>query len=324
MNFVSPQFLLLLVIPLALVLMVLLKAGKPVDMPVARDAPVAQPFTYFLMKAGQMIPALILAGFIVLLAQPVVDQQVSSRNPLRVTNIEILLNASRSMLATAEIGEHCRYCASKKAIGDFVSRRQGNTMGISIFGSRHLDLVPLTADLNCIAKSIARTYPDYIAYEISHSKDFAEGLRRSVEKLAAAEQAGAEKSGKRSLPQDSDRILILVTDGETRQLAGQEEELKALLAENNVVLYVATIADGNRSPSLARLAQSTPGGRLFECRDAKGFYGIMHHIDNMNKIVYKDQEPRKVNDTWLPNLVMGALLCCFAAYLTTPFRPMPW
>ncbi len=323
MNFASPQYLLLLMVPAIIVVVQLVKTGKPVDAPVGRDVLVPQPLTILLLKAGLILPALLLSGFIVLLAQPVTDQQIAARNPIKVTNIEVLLNASRSMLAQAEIGDHCRYCASKKAIGRFVEQRNGNTMGISIFGSRHLDLVPLTADLNCISKSIEKTFPDYIAFEIAHEKNFAEGIRRSIEKLTAAQQSETEEGQKRSA-RDGDRILILVTDGETQQLVSQEEELRDLLVENNVVLYVAMIADGNRSPVLARLAEGTAGGRLFQCRDAKGFFEVMHHIDNMNKIVYKNSEPRKVNDTWLPILIMGALMIFFSVFLATPFRPMPW
>ena len=312
MNFAHPEYLLLLVGPIALALWSIFQHGAPVNAPVAEGSLVAQPVTFALLKAGAMLPSLLLGCFVFLLARPVTEQQVLSRNPAKTTNIEILLNASSSMLARSEIGYHCRYCASKVVIGDFVKKRNGNTIGISIFGSRHLNLVPLTSDLNCIPYSIAETYPDYISYGISHEKNFAEGITRSVEKLKENAQPGSEQ------------ILILITDGENPELARRERELLTLMVQEDVTLYVAMIADGTRSPTLARLAEGTRGGRLFECRDAMGFLEVMRHIDRMNKIVYKDAAPRAVDNNWHVLLGAAGILCFFGVYLATPFRPIPW
>jgi Ca-activated chloride channel homolog len=311
MHFAHPQLLLLLLVPVAIAAWSLAKPGVAVAAPVGRHALTSQPFTMLLLKAGQVFPTMVLACFIVLLARPLTEQEVLSRNPVQKTNIEILLNASRSMLAESEIGHHCRYCASKVAIGDFVKQRNGNSMGISIFGSRHLDLVPLTADLNCVVASIAETYPDWIAYQIAHEKNFEEGLARSVEKLAVKARP------------DSEQILILVTDGENQELAAHEEGLRKRLAENRVTLYVAMIAEGGNSRVLARLAEETKGG-LFECRDAMGFFEAMRHIDRMNRIVYQDSAPRPVDNSWWVLLVIVATAFVYAVHLATPFRPTPW
>lgn len=306
------EFLFLLVLPVALALWTLLKPGAPVNAPVAEGVLVRQPVTAALLKAGLLLPSVLLALFIILLARPVVQQQVTSRNPVQATNIEILLNASRSMLAEAEIGEHCRYCASKKAIGKFVEKRNGNTMGISIFGSDHVDLVPLTLDLNCVVQSIDETYPDWISPKLAHRKDFAKALTASIGKLSRKTQMSSEQ------------ILILVTDGENRDLAQHEGELRKRLAESNITLYVALIADGGNARTLARLAEGTKGGKLFECKDAMGFAEIMRHIDRMNRIVYQDAEPRMVDNNWPFLLAVSVVTALFACYLTTPFRPTPW
>lgn len=312
MQFAHPQFLFLLVVPIALAWWILLKPGSGVEAPVAEGVLGRQPVTVLLLKAGMLVPPTLLACFVVLLSRPVVERQIASRNPIRATNIEILLNASRSMLAAAEIGHHCRYCASKVAIADFVAQRHGNTMGISIFGSRHLDLVPLTADLQCLFTSISETYPDYIANTLSYGENFEEGLARSIDKLAEKAQPHSEQ------------ILILVTDGESRGLARHEKELQKRLAENGITLYVAMIAEANSSPVLARLALGTPRGRLFECRDAMGFFDVMRHIDQMNRIVYQDAAPGLADNNWLFLAVATLCASLFSLHLIGPFRPLPW
>lgn len=312
MEFAHPEFLALLLLPAVTVIWFLRRPGAVVSAPVEAGALVSQPVTSLMLKAGSLLPAVLLAGVVVLLARPQTRSDVAARNPKVATNIEILLNASRSMLGRSEIGYHCRYCASKKAIEEFVSRRGGNTMGISIFGSRHLDLVPLTADLNCLNHAISQTYPDYITQSIAFEKNFAAGLGGSIEKLA------------KHAAKDSEQILILVTDGERRALAGDEEALSKSLADHDITLFVAMIADGNASPVLARLAEGTPGGRLFRCRDAMGFFEIMRHIDQMKKIEYQDSVPRPVDDNhWLLHAIL-ALTSLYAVFLATPFRPAPW
>lgn len=312
MEFLHPEYLLFLILAVGLAVWTLIKPGAAINTPVAEDALAPQHVTNILMKAGLLLPSLLLAGFIILLARPITETQVVNRQPVRATNIEVLLNASRSMLAEDEVGEHCRYCASKKAIAEFVAKRSGNTMGISIFGARHLSLVPLTADLQAIVTSIAETYPDYIALQIAHSKDFEEGINRSIDKLADKAQP------------DSEQILILVTDGETRDLARHEEAIKKRLAENRITLYVAMIAEQNSGRILARLAESTPGGQLFECRDSKGFQEVMRHIDQMNKIEYEMASPRIVDNNHGILIWMTGLSGMLALFLGSPFRPMPW
>lgn len=311
MKFEHPEMLLLLLVPLALGLWTFFKPGAVVTAPVAEGALARQPITVMLLRAGLLLPSVILTGFVFLLARPVADQQVVSRNPKQITNIEILLNASHSMLARAEIGYHCRYCASKVAIGNFVQRRHGNTMGISIFGSRHLDLIPLTADLACVITSIEKTFPDYIAYKIANEENFAAGLQGSIDKLAK------EAKG------NSEQLLILITDGESKELAAQEEILRQQLKEKNITLYVAMIADGNLAPTLGRLAKETHGD-LHVCKDAMGFFEIMRHIDRMNKIVYQDEKPQPVDNNWWILLAMVGLTSLLAFHLATPFRPTPW
>lgn len=312
LEFLHPEYLYLLVVPAVLAVRSLLKPSPGVTAPVAEGVLISQPLTVALLKLGLLLPSLILACFVVILAQPFKNEQVLSRNPLRATNIEILLNASRSMLAEGEIGKHCRYCASKVAIEDFVKQRSGNTMGISIFGSRHLNLVPLTPDLKCIVQSIQETYPDYIANSIAKKNDFFEGLSRSIEKLAGKAERGSEQ------------ILILVTDGENLELARHEDELRELLAQNSVTLYVAMIEDSGRSQVLARLANGTPGGGIFECRDSSGFFDVMRHIDRMNKINYQDARPRPVVDNGIWLKAVAVLSLALAVSLATPFRSMPW
>lgn len=175
-----------------------------------------------------------------------------------------------------------RLTAAKAVLADFLERRQGDRVGLLVFGQRAYALTPLTTDLASVR----------------------EQLRDSVVGLAGRETALGDAialSVKRLREQPhGQRVLILLTDGVNT--AGVLEPLKAAeLARAEGVrvhtiafggsgaglslfgLQIATGEDPIDEETLGRIAQET-GGRFFRARDTAELAGIYAELDRLEPI----------------------------------------
>ena len=202
--------------------------------------------------------------------------------------------------------------AAIQAIGaDFIHRRQGDRVGLILFGSRAYLLVPLTFDLKTVARQLA---------------DSTIGL--AGRETAIGDAVGLAVKRLRARPQKQ-RVLVLLTDGVNT--AGELDPAKAidLAAANNVRIYTIGIgADelrvdslfGSRivNPSadldetmLTRMAEKT-GGRYFRARDSAQLAGIYRAIDKLEPVADTQQSLRPIDELyWLP-LGTAMLLGAFA------------
>lgn len=205
--------------------------------------------------------------------------------------------------------------AAIQAIGsDFIHRRQGDRVGLILFGTRAYLLVPLTFDLKTVARQLA---------------DSTIGL--AGRETAIGDAVGLAVKRLRARPQKQ-RVLVLLTDGVNT--AGELDPDKAidLAAANGVRIYTIGIgADelrvdslfGSRivNPSadldekmLTRMADQT-GGRYFRARDSAELAGIYRAIDKLEPVADTQQSLRPIDELyWLP-LAATLLLGAFAFVL---------
>ncbi|MEP7096946.1 MAG: VWA domain-containing protein [Dokdonella sp.] len=201
--------------------------------------------------------------------------------------------------------------AAIQAIGaDFIHRRQGDRVGLILFGTRAYLLVPLTFDLKTVARQLA---------------DSTIGL--AGRETAIGDAVGLAVKRLRARPQKQ-RVLVLLTDGVNT--AGELDPAKAieLAAANDVRIYTIGIgADelrvdslfGSRmvNPSadldekmLSRMAEKT-GGRYFRARDSAELAGIYREIDKLEPVADTQQSLRPINELyWLPLAVALLLGAC--------------
>ena len=207
-----------------------------------------------------------------------------------------------------------RLTAAKAVIADFLDRRQGDRVGLLVFGQQAYALAPLTLDRESVRQQ----------------------LRDSVVGLAGRETAIGDAIGlavKRLRAQPAgQRVLILLTDGVSN--AGQLEPVKAAeLARDNGV-RVHTIAFGGeggdvsvfgfRLPvpggddsmdeaTLKRIADIT-GGRAFRARDTAELAGIYAEINRLEPVQRPGErvQPRLERYPWP---LGAALLCALLGYV---------
>ncbi|MEA3277359.1 MAG: VWA domain-containing protein [Pseudomonadota bacterium] len=183
-----------------------------------------------------------------------------------------------------------RLTAVKAVAGDFMDRREGDRIGLILFGTQAYQQTPLTFD-----RTTARTL-----------------LFESAVGLAGRETAIGDAIGlavKRLRDEAAEnRILILLTDG--ANTAGRIDPMKAaeLAAAEGVRIYgIGVGSEGRRAFGLAlggaRIDETTllaiartTNGRYFRARDVEDLQKIYGMLDELEPVVSDEQTFRPVDE----------------------------
>ncbi|MDY7559420.1 VWA domain-containing protein [Pseudomonas sp. 10B1] len=178
----------------------------------------------------------------------------------------------------------------KHLLGDFLSSRQGDRVGLILFGSRAYVQAPLTFDRRTV-----HVWLDEAKVGIAGKN------------TAIGDAIGLAIKRLRQRPAQS-RVLILVTDGANN--AGQIDPVTAarLAAGEGVKIYTIGIgADPNQGGSLAMLGLSPSldldepslkdianitGGQYFRARDAQQLQKIKQTLDKLEPVAQQPTQAR--------------------------------
>ncbi|GJM07946.1 MAG: hypothetical protein DHS20C11_02220 [Lysobacteraceae bacterium] len=241
---------------------------------------------------------------------------ISGRDLMLAVDISGSMDTKDMVVAGATV---TRLSTVKAVIDQFIERRQGDRIGLILFGKRAYLQAPLTFDLTTV-----RTF-----------------LQEAAIGLAGKETAIGDAIGlsvKRLRDQiDANRVLILLTDG--ANTAGEVEPLRAadLAAAEDVKVYTIGVgADemvvrsffGNRkvNPSadldedtLRGIASKT-GGRYFRARDTEGLAEIYSILDQLEPLAEEQEVYRPVTELFhwplLISLLLTSLLVVLRAGMT--------
>ncbi|MGE4460762.1 MAG: VWA domain-containing protein [Stenotrophomonas sp.] len=174
-----------------------------------------------------------------------------------------------------------RLTAAKAVLADFLDRREGDSIGLLVFGQRAYALTPLTRD----RASVREQLRDSVVGLAGRETALGDAIALAVKRL-------------RGQP-EGQRVLILLTDGVNT--AGVIDPLKAAELARTEGVRVHTIAFGGnggvslfgmRLPgaedpidedTLARIARDT-GGRFFRARDTGELVGIYAELDRLEPV----------------------------------------
>lgn len=213
---------------------------------------------------------------------------------------------------TQEGRQTTRLAVVKSVVGDFVERRQGDRLGLILFGTKAYLQTPLTFD-RATVRSLLRETPLGIAGG----------------KTAVGDAIGLAVKRLQARPENS-RVLILLTDG--RSTIGEVEPLQAakIAAQQGVKIY--TIGFGademvvpgllfNRtinpsadldSKTLTEIAMMT-GGIYQRARDASELAAIYTELDRLEPVDQEQELYRPINALfhWPLGLalIISMLLC---------------
>jgi Ca-activated chloride channel homolog len=304
MSFAYPLVLILLAVPLLLLGWVWRRAGGRVALPFDHGGQRSGRGWAGVLKLAESLPALILATVIVLLAGP---QQLSAPKTRRVlTNIEFCVDVSGSM--TTPLGEGTRYDASMKAIDEFLKIRQGDAFGLTFFGNNVLHWVPLTGDPSAI-----RCAPPFMKPE--NVPPWMGGTMIGKALLACKEILTSREEG--------DRMIILVSDGDSFDLSGgNDESVAQTLKRNNITVFSIHISSGDPPAEIVTITGLT-GGEVFPVDDPQALKAVFRRIDEMKATKLEKTAPELLDD-FAPVCIAGLSLLGAAGLTLFGLRYTPW
>ena len=237
---------------------------------------------------------------------------VTGRNLMLAVDLSGSMDAKDFQLQSRKVD---RLTATKAVASDFIRRREGDRIGLILFGERAYLQVPLTLDRETVTTLLLES-------EI--------GL--AGEKTAIGDAIGlAVKRINDDGTGSQEQVLILLTDG--ANTAGNIEPLKAAELAAQIGLKIYTIGIGAESmtiPSLlggerqvnpsADLDEATltaiadqTGGRYFRAKDTAGLQEIYALLDEMEPVAEPEAGFRPAKSYFHWPLGAALILCALIA-----------
>jgi Ca-activated chloride channel family protein len=304
MSFGHPWVLLLLALPVWLMWWEWVRRGWPAVLPLDHATVRPRPWLTRVVKFANLVPGLLLALAIVLLAGP--QRPAPPRNERVLTNIQFVLDVSGSMMSP--FGEGTRADKAFQAIVDFTSYRKGDAFGLTIFGTEVVHWVPLTKDLTALRLAAPFLRPEKMpphmgGTRIGHALEAVQSVLRSRK--------------------DGDRMIVLISDGQSFDLGGgRAQALGETLSQDGITVFYVHAADGQPQEETFTVASLT-GGQAFAADDPEALREVFKRIDAM-KPTRLEPAAAQLADWFTPFAVAGLGLLGVQVVAAFGFRFTPW
>jgi Ca-activated chloride channel family protein len=211
------------------------------------------------------------------------DVPVSGRNLMLAVDLSGSMDQKDFELGSTRVD---RLTATKAVATDFIGRREGDRIGLILFGERAYLQVPLTLDRETVKVLLLEAFIGLAGEKTA----IGDAITLAVKRIHDQEEEG------------SDQVLVLLTDG--ANTAGEVQPLKAaeLAAQVGLRIYtigigaeqieVNSLVGGRRriNPSadldeetLTKIAELT-GGRYFRAVDTAGLQDIYRLVDELEPV----------------------------------------
>ena len=248
------------------------------------------------------------------------DVRVSGRNLMLAVDLSGSMDQKDFELGNTRVD---RLTATKAVASDFIGRREGDRIGLILFGERAYLQVPLTLDRETVKTLLLEAFIGLAGEKTA----IGDAITLAVKRIHEQQQDGGEQ------------VLVLLTDG--ANTAGEVDPLKAaeLAAQVGLRVYtigigaeqieVASVLGGRRrvNPSadldeatLTQIAEMT-GGRYFRAVDTAALQDIYRLVDELEPVEEPEAGFRPVRSLYhLP--LAGAF--ALAAFLCLVTAVAPW
>ncbi|MGL4551428.1 MAG: vWA domain-containing protein [Gemmataceae bacterium] len=303
MSFLYPPVLLLLAVPAGLLVWTWRRHGQEVVLPFDHGGRGRGVLWRLLLDSAESLPALLLAVAIVVLAGP--QRQGVPAEKRRMTNIELCLDISGSM--TAEFGDGTRYDGAMKAVEEFIDFRKGDAVGLTFFGHSVLHWAPLTTDPSAIKCAPPFMRPENVPPWF--------GGTAIGKALRACRQVLADR-------QDGERMIVLVSDGDSFDLYGAADEIAKEMKAANITVFAVLIGVSRIQDEIFTITETT-GGEAFEAGDPDALKTMFKRIDQMKRAPVEKKLTDTLDDFW-PWCVAGLAVAGVLVLAALGVRYTPW
>lgn len=306
-TFAVPELLALLVVPVLLLIWVWsnrwLLPQRRLVLPVDSVRSSSGWILWTLVTLAESLPPLLLVVGIFILAGP--QRSGPPQEKRSLTNIQFAVDVSGSM--TSPFGEGTIYDEAMKSVNAFVDYRKGDAFGLTFFGVAYVHWVPLTSD-----PSALKCAPPFMRPEIAPPG------------FGGTAIANALKGCKKELVQreEGDRMIILISDGYSYDLAGAEAELAKEFNDASVTVFTVIVGDSPLQDEIITICRAT-GGEAFSAGDPEALKTIFKRIDTMKQAKMESTFVDTI-DYFEPFAIVGAVLILLYALTLLGLRYTPW
>lgn len=249
------------------------------------------------------------------------DEPMTLPNEGRDIMLAVDLSGSMTEQDMAYQGQYVdRLTMVKAVLSDFIEQRQGDRLGLILFGDTAFLQTPLTRDVKTVSQMLSETQIGLVG----RATAIGDALGLSVKRFANKDK--------------SNLIVVLLTDGQNT--AGNLPPEQALLLAREEGIKVYTIGVGSDNPRgfsyfnmggmsggnldeslLQRIAQQT-NGLYFRAKDVAGLQQIYQELDKLEPISADEQTFRPQSSLfYVPLLIALALI--MGRFLVSTLRAYP-
>jgi Ca-activated chloride channel family protein len=239
-----------------------------------------------------------------------IDVPVSGRNLMLAVDLSGSMDQKDFVLGNRRVD---RLTATKAVASDFITRREGDRIGLILFGERAYLQVPLTMDRETVKVLLLEAFINLAGEKTAIGDAITLAVRRVHEHSS----------------EQGDQVLVLLTDG--ANTAGEVDPLKAADLARQVGLRIYTIGIGAEqlevssliggrrriNPSadldeetLTKIAELT-GGRYFRATDTASLQDIYRLVDELEPVEEPESGFRPVKSLYYWPLAGAFTLAAF-------------
>ncbi|GEB71676.1 hypothetical protein PC2016_2256 [Pseudoalteromonas carrageenovora] len=244
------------------------------------------------------------------------DEPISLPNEGRDIMLAVDLSGSMTEQDMAYNGQYVdRLTMVKAVLSDFIEQRQGDRLGLILFGDTAFLQTPLTRDVKTVSKMLSESQIGLVG----RATAIGDALGLSVKRFANKDK--------------SNRIVVLLTDGQNT--AGNLKPEDALLLAREEGIKVYTIGVGSDNPrgfslfnmggssggsldeSLLKQVAEQTGGLYFRAKDVAGLQQIYAELDKLEPISADEQTFRPQSSLFYYPLLIAILLISLKVMIST-------
>ena len=263
--------------------------------------------------AARLRQALFVLLWLLLVLAAMRPQWLGDPLPAPTTGRRVILavDISGSMNTRDMANNASRLQVVQQVAGQFIDGRQGDQVGLILFGTQPYVQAPLTPDLATVHRFLDEALVGFAGTETA----IGDAIGLAIKRLRAEAANGATTKG-----EGDHTILILLTDGESNAGTLQPLQAARFAAEAGLRIYTIGVVAAARvgffgsmgnndldEDTLKAIAKIT-GGQYFRATDANALQSVYAQIEKLEPVAGRDQWLRPTDEWFSYPLALALLL----------------